>query len=98
MMRVGVGGQTPVKILSTVKLLGATILAVAIFYVGGMATMQALHYYGNFEWAITTASFWLGGLVMVAVVAECVKRIIVASASVVEDEAPAPVAAPPEAD
>jgi hypothetical protein len=93
----GSGEGTNVKILSTVKLLGATIIAVAIFYVGGMASMQALHYYGNFEWAITTASFWLGGLVMVVIVAECVKRIIVAVASVVEEEAAAP-AVPPAAD
>src|SRR5258708_39680804 len=93
MMRVGVGGQTPVKILSTVKLLGATILAVAIFYVGGMASMQALHYFGNFEWAITTASFWLGGLVMVVVVVECVKRTIMAIAAMVEEEGPPPAPA-----
>ncbi len=81
------------KILSTVKLVGAAILAVAIFYVGGMASMQALHYFGNFEWAITTASFWLGGLVMVVVVVECVKRTIMAIAAMVEEEGPPPAPA-----
>ncbi|MBI3496569.1 MAG: hypothetical protein HY058_04625 [Proteobacteria bacterium] len=82
------------KILSAFKLIAVTILAVAIFYVGGMAGMQALHYYGNFEWAVTTAAFWLGGLLMVLVVVESVKRTIVAIASLVEDEVPpAPQAA-----
>jgi hypothetical protein len=80
----------PVKIISIVKLIAAAALAVAIFYVGGMASMQALHYFGAFDWAITTAAFWLGGLVMVVIVAECVKRIIVAVASVIEDEAEPP--------
>ena len=83
------------KILSTLKLLAATVLAVAIFYVGGTASMQALRYYGNFDWAIITAAFWLGGLLMVVIVAECVKRIIVAVASVIEDEE-APMSAPAE--
>ena len=74
-------------ILAILKAFAAAIMAVAIFYVGGMASLEALGHLGQFDWAIKTATFWTGGVVLAFVLAEMTRRIISDIAAFLEDEA-----------
>lgn len=69
------------------KAIGAAVMAVAIFYVGGMASLEALGYLGQFDWAIKTAAFWTGGVVLALVLAEMTRRIISDIAAFLDEEA-----------
>ena len=75
------------NIVGILKALGAATMAVAIFYVGGMASLEALSYLGKFDWAIKTATFWTGGVVLALVLAEMTRRIISDIAAFLEEEA-----------
>lgn len=78
-------------ILGIVKALGAAIMAVGIFYVGGMASLEALHYIpAQFDWPIKTATFWSGGVLLTLVLVEAARRVIMAVATFLEDEPPEP--------
>ncbi|MSP48893.1 MAG: hypothetical protein EXQ95_06155 [Alphaproteobacteria bacterium] len=68
------------------KALGAAVMAVSIFYVGGMASLEALSYLGQFDWPIKTAAFWTGGVVLALVLAEMTRRVISDIAAFLEDE------------
>jgi hypothetical protein len=72
------------------KAIGAAVMAVAIFYVGGMASLEALGYLGQFDWPIKTAAFWTGGVVLALVLAEMTRRIIADIAAFLEEEADRP--------
>jgi hypothetical protein len=76
--------------LGILKAIGAAAMAVAIFYVGGMASIEALGYLGTFDWAIKTAAFWTGGVVLAFVLAEMTRRIIMDIAAFLEEEAEPP--------
>ncbi len=76
--------------LGIAKAIGAAAMAVAIFYVGGMASLEALSHLGQFDWAIKTATFWTGGVVLTFVLAEMTRRIIADIAAFLEEEADAP--------
>ena len=78
------------NIVGILKALGAATMAVAIFYVGGMASLEALSYLGKFDWAIKTATFWTGGVVLALVLAEMTRRIISDIAAFLEEEADVP--------
>ncbi|MBM3532878.1 MAG: hypothetical protein FJX60_07575 [Alphaproteobacteria bacterium] len=77
-------------IVGILKAIGAAAMAVAIFYVGGMASLEALGYLGQFDWAIKTAAFWTGGVVLALVLAEMTRRIIADIAAFLEEEADRP--------
>jgi hypothetical protein len=77
-------------IVGIVKAIGAAVMAVSIFYVGGMASLEALSYLGQFDWAIKTAAFWTGGVVLALVLAEMTRRIISDIAAFLEEEAGEP--------
>jgi len=68
------------------KALAISIMAVAIFYVGGMASLEALGHFGSFEWPVKTVVFWAGGLLLALVLTEATRRIIVTIASFLEEE------------
>lgn len=68
------------------KALVVSVMAVAIFYVGGMASIEALGHFGAFEWPVKTAVFWGGGLLLALVLTEATRRIIVTIASFLEEE------------
>jgi hypothetical protein len=72
------------------KALLVSVMAVAIFYVGGMASLEALEHLGAFEWPVKTAVFWGGGLLLALVLTEATRRIIVTIASFLEEEAERP--------
>lgn len=76
--------------LGILKALGAAAMAVGIFYVGGMASLEALGHLGQFDWAIKTATFWTGGVVLAFVLAEMTRRIIMNIAAFLEEEAGEP--------
>ncbi len=67
--------------------MGAAAMAVGIFYVGGMASLEALGHLGQFDWAIKTVTFWTGGVVLAFVLAEMTRRIIMDIAAFLEEEA-----------
>lgn len=68
------------------KALSISVMAVAVFYVGGMASLEALDRFGAFEWPVKTAAFWAGGLLLALVLTEATRRIIVTIASFLEEE------------
>lgn len=68
------------------KAIGTAIMVVAIFYVGGMASLEALGYLGQFDWPIKTVTFWTGGAVLALVLAEMTRRIIADIAAFIEEE------------
>lgn len=76
--------------LGILKAIGAAAMAVGIFYVGGMASLEALGHLGPFDWAIKTATFWTGGVVLAFLLAEMTRRIITNIAAFLEEEAAAP--------
>lgn len=73
--------------LGLLKAIGAAAMAVGIFYVGGMASLEALGHFGQFDWAIKTATFWTGGVLLAFVLAEATRRIIVNIGAFLEEEA-----------
>ena len=77
-------------VIGILKALGAAIMAVAIFYVGGMASLEALSYLGQFDWPIKTAAFWTGGVVLALVLAEMTRRIISDITAFLEEESEGP--------
>lgn len=76
--------------IGILKAIGTAIMVVGIFYVGGMASLEALEYLGQFGWAIKTVTFWTGGAVLALVLAEMTRRIIADIAAFIEDEAGQP--------
>jgi hypothetical protein len=76
--------------LGILKAIGAAAMAVGIFYVGGMASLEALGHLGQFDWAIKTATFWTGGVVLAFLLAEMTRRIIANMGAFLEEEAAAP--------
>jgi hypothetical protein len=87
------------KIFSLIKALGATVIGLAVFYVGGMAAIELLALAGPVNWAIKTAAFWAGGLLLAVFVAEAMRRIIVLLAMTLDEDAPpAPAADGEESD
>ena len=68
------------------KAIGTAIMVVGIFYVGGMASLEALDLLGQFNWPIMTVTFWTGGAVLALVLAEMTRRIIADIAVFIEEE------------
>ena len=72
------------------KAIGTAIMVVAIFYVGGVASLEILDRFGEFGWATKTVTFWTGGAVLALVLAEMTRRLISDIAAFLEDEAGPP--------
>lgn len=68
------------------KAIGTAIMVVAIFYVGGVASLEVLDRFGEFGWAIKTVTFWTGGAILALILAEITRRIIADIAVFIEEE------------
>ena len=76
--------------LGILKAISTAIMVVAIFYVGGVASLETLDRFGDFGWATKTVTFWTGGAVLALVLAEMTRRLISDVAAFLEDEAGQP--------
>ncbi|MBM3598003.1 MAG: hypothetical protein FJX35_07300 [Alphaproteobacteria bacterium] len=73
-----------------VKILLSAVLALIVFLMGGIATVQWLAWRDTYPWAVVVAAFWLGGLVMTWLVMELGHRVLKIIGAVGDEPEPEP--------
>jgi len=73
-----------------VKTLLAVMLALIVFLIGGLASIQWLTLRDTYPWAVIIAAFWLGGLMMAWAVMEIGRRMLSMLSAIGEEPPPPP--------
>jgi hypothetical protein len=73
-----------------VKILLSALLALIVFLMGGIATVQWLAWRDTYPWAVVVAAFWLGGLIMTWLVMELGYRVLRIIGAVGDEPEPEP--------
>ena len=73
-----------------VKIILAGILALVLFLLGGLATVQWLSWRDSYPPAVVIAAFWLGGVAMTWVIMEAGHRVLAIVGALGDEPEPQP--------